>query len=320
MKKILFIPFLFIFFMFLPKEVFAEMNIGVYPPIFQAEATPPAELTTPLKVYNFANTPLETKIVIKPFTQSGDENGEVSFLSKSPTQEFIDKNVRVLDGENQISGITLGAKEVKELTLEIKVAKNESRSDYYFSIIFLSQSEDSKTSNTSASLGGIASNILISVGPKGPTEGEIKEFKAPFFIQNGPVPFKLKLLNSSDHFITPKGNILIKNMFGQTIAKIDLLPVNILSNTSRFVPDYQSYLLSLKDEKTKFDSKTIIWPEKFLLGPYVATLNVSFSDSGPHFKRSIYFIAFPLSALIALIITTLIVIFIIKKIKNRLNS
>lgn len=322
MKKFLFILIFSIFYLVFAKlPVYAQnINLGVYPPIFQATTTPPSEISAPVSVYNFSDNSVDLKIVIKPFSQSESENGEVSYLAKSPTGDFIAKNVRVLDDKNEISGITLSAKEIKKLTLKITVPKDQSRSDYYFSIIFLSSGQEINTSNTSFSLGGVATNVLVSIGPQGPTNGEIKQFSAPFFLQNGPVPFTLKVLNKSDHYVTPKGQILIKNMFGQTVGKIDLLPVNILSNTARFIPDYQSYLISLKNKGFKFDSKTIFWREKFLLGPYTASLTISLSDEGPVFKRSVFFIAFPAEGLIALVLVIFIVLIIRKKIKNRLNS
>jgi len=322
MKKFLFIlTFSIFYFMFAKFPVFAqEVNLGVYPPIFQATTTPPSDISAPVTVYNFSDNPVDLKILIKPFIQSESENGEVSYVSKSPTEDFIAKNVRILDDKNEISGITLSAKEIKKLTLKITIPKDQSRSDYYFSVIFLSSGQEVNTSNTSSALGGVATNVLVSVGPQGPTNGEIKEFSAPFFLQNGPVPFTLKVLNKSDHYITPKGQILIKNMFGQTVGKIDLLPVNILLNTARFIPDYQSYLTSLKNKDFKFDSKTTFWNEKFLLGPYTANLTISLSDEGPVFKRSVFFIAFPIQGLIALVLVVFIILVIRKRIKNRLNS
>jgi hypothetical protein len=321
MKKILFLLILSISFLTFAHSVRAEtINIGVYPPIFQATTTPPSDISAPISVYNFTDSPVELKIIIKPFKQSNSEKGEVSYLSNSPTEDFIAKNVRVLDDKNEISSITLSAKEIKKLSLKIKVPQDQSHSDYYFSVIFLSTNQAANASNISSSLGGVATNVLVSVGPQGPTNGEIKEFSTPFFIQGGPVPFTLKIFNKSDHYITPNGQILIQNMFGQTVGKVDLLPVNILSNTSRYIPDLQSYLVSLKNNGLNFDSKTTFWNEKFLLGPYTASLVISLSDSGPTFKKSVYFFAFPAEALITIILIVIIITIIIKRIKKRLNS
>src|SRR6185312_6850779 len=147
---------------------------------------------------------------------------------------------------------------------------------------FLSQPIKGGQQSNSAVAGGISTNVLLSIGPSGKTTGNIEEFSAPIFTTGGPVPFSLKVSNTSKHFISPQGTILIKNMFGQTIGKVDLLPVNILSNTSRFLPS-----------KNALDTHAI-WPEKFLLGPYSATLTLALSDQGPVYYRTIYFFALPI--------------------------
>lgn len=321
MKKIILITIFNLFFFILAASpVRADgINLGVYPPIFQAETTPPSDISVPLNVYNFSDSPLELRIIIKPFTQRNSETGEVSYIDKSPTEEFISKNVRILSDKNQISSFTLTAKEIKKLTLKITIAKDQSRSDYYFSVIFLSTNLGTNDSNASSSLGGVATNVLISVGPKGPTNGEISEFSAPFFLRSGPVPFTLKVFNSSNHFITPKGNIMVKNMFGQTIGKVDLLPVNILSQTARYIPDFQSYLLSIKGKGSQFDQRKAFWHEKLLLGYYTAIVNVSLSEQGPKFTRSIHFFAFPIEAVLAIIMVIFLILLIRKKISQRLR-
>lgn len=312
---------LLIFIAFLPigKVHASTVNLGVYPPIFQATSTPPANVTAPIDLFNLADESVDVKIILKPFTASSSENGEVSYLSEIPTQSFILNNVKIMDGSKAVDSLTLSPKEVRKLSLNINIPKDQSRSDYYFSIIFVSATAAQNSSNVSQSSGGVATNVLLSVGPQGPTQGEIKEFSVPFFLDNGPVPFTLRLFNSSDHYIAPKGQILITNMFNQTIGKIDLLPVNILENTTRAIPDSESYAQNAKNPNSKFDFKISFWNEKFLLGPYTASLTISLSDSGPVFKRTVHFVGFPILALLAIIIIVFIIMVIRKRIKTNLT-
>lgn len=305
-------------FLFLAKASAQSVSLGVYPPILQVNTTPPAEASSPISIYNLTDNSVNVKIILKPFTASGSENGNPAYLDQSPTQSFIANNVKILDGKNIIDSITLSAKETKKIALSINIPKDQSRSDYYFSVIFISSEQSQIESNSSQSLGGVATNVLLSVGPQGPTNGEIKEFSAPFFIESGPVPFNLRILNSSDHYITPKGQILITNMFGQTIGKVELLPVNILSNTTRAIPDYPSYVLASKDNNLKFDFKTAFWNEKVLFGLYKADLTISLSNSGPNFKRTIHFFAFPFYGVLTIILIIIIILIVRKRIKNRL--
>src|SRR3989344_4647692 len=43
----------------------------------------------------------------------------------------------------------------------------------------------------------------------------IEEFSSNIFFEKGPVPFTVRVRNTGAHFIKPKSEIAIKNMFGQ---------------------------------------------------------------------------------------------------------
>ena len=149
---------------------------------------------------------------------------------------------------------------------------------------------------------------MLSIGPVGKPQGHIEDFSTPFFVSKGPIPFTVQVQNSSDHYVTPKGNIVIKNMFGQTIGKVNLLPVNILANTVRRIPD--SLQASLNSNSDQGNFPVAIWPEKFLVGPYTATLTMALSDNGPLFTKEIAFFAFPLEYLTAILLIVCLIIFI----------
>ena len=80
-------------------------------------------------------------------------------------------------------------------------------------------------------------NVLLTVGPKGKTNGILEDFSSPLFVDSGPVAFNVAVKNTSNHFIQPRGEIIIKNMFGQAIGKVSLLQVNILADSTRRMPD-----------------------------------------------------------------------------------
>jgi hypothetical protein len=189
----------------------------------------------------------------------------------------------------------------------------------------MSADQPQANSNISGATAGIATNVLLSIGPKGPTQGNIEEFSTPIFNSKGPVPFTVRVRNTSNHFITTKGDIVIKDMFGQNVGKVDLLPVNILSQSVRLIPDSQqspganppaslkAYFLSLK-------SIAAVWPETFLFGPYTATLTLALSDQGPLYRRTINFYTFPIGPLFGIIIILIIITAIIIRAKKTTNK
>lgn len=304
-----------------------SIDIGIYPPIFQAQVNPPADIKVPFHIQNYKDEPIELTISLKPFSASKDENGQIEFLDKPdyPDPFFLER-IKVLDGENEIDSITLSGKQKKDLILELLVPSNEAKGEYYFSVVFTSRLLGVTGSNLSEATESVVSNVLLTIGPLEKTEGLIQNFSSPIFVSKGPVPFEVRVKNSSDHYVTIKGDIIVKNMFNQTIGKVNLLPVNILSNTIRRVPDsLQSNTVSDNKykqiqsvvEKNKFP--VAVWPEKFLLGPYTANLTLSMSDSGPVYKRTIYFFAFPLEYLLGIFAIIGMVIFIILRVRKKMT-
>ncbi len=302
----------------------AGVSLGIFPPILQIQANPPTDIKSKIMIENSGSEPMNLDIGIKPFTASSKENGQVTYpadYSSLLADPFIFQKMQLLNGNTPINSITLSPGQKKELTLEILLPQNEIKGDYYFSIIFISSASNQINSNISGATAGIATNVLLSVGPEGPTRGDIEEFSAPTLVTKGPVPFTVKIKNTSDHFITPKGNIIIKNMFGQTVGKVDLLPVNILSQTVRAIPDSlqspsSSPAASLKSYFLSLTSPSAVWPETILFGPYTATLTIALSDQGPLFKRTISFYAFPIESLLGILAVILILIIIITRVKR----
>lgn len=303
-----------------------SIDLGIYPPVFQVDVTPPADIKVPFFLTNFTDVSVDLNLSLKPFEASNDENGQINFLDTIDFADpFIFQKVIVLEDGSPIKAITLSPKQEKQLVLEFKMPSNQAKGDYYFSLIASSNNQEPNSSNLTKSSAGIAANVLLSVGPQGKTQGILENFSAPAFITHGPLPFTIRLRNTSDHFIAPKGDIIIRNMFDQPVGKIKLLPVNILANSIRRIPDsLQSGLALDKDyeqiktvvEKNKYP--VAIWPEKFLLGWYKATLTLSLSDQGPIIRRDTLFFAFPIEYIIGIFVVLGLVISIFLKVRRKI--
>ncbi len=302
----------------------AGVSLGIFPPILEIQATSPTDIKSKILIENLSNDPVSLSIGIKPFQSADTQDGQVYYPSDYSSllvDPLIFSKMQLLDGDNSINEITLSPQQKKELVLEIALPQGEPAGDYYFSIIFQSAENPLQNSTNTTAIAGIATNVLLSIGPKGPTDGNIEDFSAPSFITNGPVPFNVKIRNTSDHFITTKGSIIIKNMFGQSVGKVDLLPVNILSDSVRSIPDslqgpQANPSSSLKLYFQNLKSPAAVWPETFLFGPYTATLTIALSDQGPLFRKTIDFYAFPLYSILAIIIVIAIIVIIALRVKK----
>lgn len=302
MTFLLFIIVVFVLLVLFPKKVFAEkLSLGVYPPLIRIISNDANNIKTPLTIQNPGNTPLKLGILFKPFEV---ENGEVSFL---PSGDKLPLDISLLNNNSPVSEIEIGEKQTKDFILNIDISKNQASADYYFSIVFVTvpqalaspsltwQSWKGVEAQADVSL-GVGTNVLLTVGQEEKANGVIEEFKAPFFKESGPLPFTLRIKNTGKTLFQPYGNILVKNIFNQTVGKIDL--------DSNYI---------LKDSVRTFNP---IWKENFLLGVYTATVQIGLSKDGPILAKTAYFISFPFIPALTIMFIVVLISLIKLKMKN----
>lgn len=278
-------------------------SLSINPPITKIKVNPPAKVRSEIKIKNPSDSPVNLGFVVKPFVANENNTNQVKYLLyadyTASNRNFLQK-VKILENDQSVSKITLAPKQEKKLILLIDLPKEEKSIDHYFSLVFLTQNQDKLNSSYSQIVEGIATNVLVSIKPQG-YKAEIQDFSTSSLVSGGPVKFNVKIKNIGDHFITTNGHILIKNIFGQTVGKVDLEPTNILTKSTAKV--------------SSKGNNDIIWPEKFLLGSYRAKLYVNYENS-PTLLKEIRFLAMPTKQIIVLTIIGIIIIFIRKRAKN----
>ena len=320
MKKILFTIFIFltISLIFLKANVtnsFAQsFNLGVYPPIIQINANPPISIRAPFQVQNFSDQTLKLNVQIHPFSPSTKNNGDIDILWNTPitgADNNIENKFQILDDQgNYITQITLAPKQTKKMFLHVVLPPNEPPSDYYFTLIFISNSIATNQNTSSTLQGGIGINVLLSIGPYSKIpQGSLEKFSAPLIVGSGPIPVKILVNNPNSFFITPHGNLVIYNMFNQIVGKVNLLPVNILANNQRYIPDNKSGFLN-----------QAVWNEKALFGIYRIKLSLLLTPNGPLFEKNIYFLALPLNIILGIIIFCFLLTITILGIREKLKK
>ena len=296
-----------------PKSTNAqEISVGIDPSILQIEATSPSLVKSPISIENQSDQNVTYNIFLVPFKASNLANGQPEFdRTILDTYRDIFGKIKISDENGTLTQISLAPKQKKDLTLSIRLPEGEPPKDYYFSVVFISEAigEENKKSFVGARA-GIGTNILLSVGPKSPTKGYIEQFSGKKFLTRGPTEFSLKVRNESSHYVNTSGNLLIKNVFGQTVGNINFVPANILSGSSRFIES---------ENNPDPGIPKIIWDEKFLFGIYKAELTLALSDEGPIYKDSITFFAFPVELIGGLLIVILVTIGMIKRARSRTN-
>jgi hypothetical protein len=311
--------------LFLPKAYAEGTSLKMQPSNLQIRVTSPADVRAPFTLTNVSEAPVSLTILLKRFRDAGDSTGKViysnsKFITEANTDSFL-KNVQVIDDTVAITQLTLGPKQKKNLVLRVPLPQDASTSsgqDHYFSVVFLDQApqeeaeveEDTTLSQVQT---GISLPVLISVNQTGDQRAFLSQFSAPFVIESGPVPFTVLVKNPGEHFIEAQGMILIKNMFGQTVGKIELPKTNILSGSTRFMTvDPQ--------QKASGNNTQSFWSEEFLLGFYTATITLATSPGQSLYTRSIHFFAFPAIGFTIIFLSILIIIFFILRVRKKLSQ
>ena len=316
MKRIIFV-FLVSIVCFLISASFAHADddfaLALYPPLIEINAEAPSNAETKITIQNKSENKEDLDIVYKPFKLK--KGGQIEYPAEGKPQgedRLIFDKVKIYDGDLAIQTLSLNPFESKDLVLKILLPPLEPSGDYYFSILFVSKGGIGQQSS-SVSSGGIGTNVILSVGGNSQATGYIGDFSTPFFVENGPVEFKLLINNTSKYYVTPRGRIVIRDMLGKDAGFVTLLSRPILADSSRYMVDSQAYRSA-----PSFEREVVSWHQKFLFGIYTATAVVNLSASGPTFERSISFVALPLYLIFALSFIAFIILGIYIRVRRKI--
>lgn len=336
--------FLFIYLLsclFTPLAKAEGLSLILSPSLLRVQLNPKSDYKTPITLINQGSDPVNIQIILKPFLPFG-EDGQIRYLPAGQipgNYKKIFTHVRLTDQGITTSHFNLAPEQKKNLELQIDIPVDElvsDYSDYYFSIVFLASpkpSEDAQVApagtddtdhNITTLNAGIAANILLSVlsdkpqTSNPPPQISILEFSAPFFLQSGPVNFSLRVKNSGNSVLSPDGYILIKNMYGQTIGKVEIAPANILGDSTRYLTDTNYASRSALASPNQLQK--ILWQENFLLGPYTATLSLKLPGQAQPITATIYFLALPVQLIFGIAITLILIIIITIRVRYRLKT
>lgn len=263
--------FLFVFSFAIPAH--ADLGMTTNPQTIYISTRLPADISAPLSIKNTTSQEEQISYIVKPF--SVDNDGKVKYqpFVKEDSKNIKD-HIKLFDGDQEIKdSFALSPNERKKLDLRIQLTQQQSLSDYYFSILFITNNTSDIASNASFQQIGTAINVILSIGDKD-TKGSLEDFSAPLINDEGPISFNISVKNAGSHVFTSKGYILITNMFGQTIGKIDLPNDFVLAKATRTIPE--------------------AWKDKIKFGLYTADLYLTYFPNTQVNHSTIHFFAFPL--------------------------
>ena len=110
--------------------------------------------TIPIYLQNYdANNAIDLNFQIRPFVPSNKFDGQAEIVPQTTTLNADYQNllshIKIIDGDSQISKLTLSPTQRKQITLTIEIPKDFPQGDYYFS--FIAKSNPSSLDDTNIS-------------------------------------------------------------------------------------------------------------------------------------------------------------------------
>ena len=248
MKTIrLLIPLLVLTLSLVYLPIISEVKaIALSPLTFELTANPGDTVTNVLKITNTDSFNVGITIDIDDFIPAGEEGG-VSLEDPSENNTFSLASWVTATP----SAFRLDAGKSMSVEFTILVPLDAEPGGHYSSVL-------ATVSASPLEGGGVAiaqkigSLLLLSVAGDVEEGIIIKEFSVQNFSEYGPITLLTRLENTGTIHVKPRGFILIKNILGKEVAKIDLPQKNVLPRSIRRIE--------------------VTWGERLMFGKYEATL------------------------------------------------
>jgi len=224
------------------------------------------------------------------FEKFTEVNGEKKFLPGEPTE--------LASWFNLPKSVTLKPKEQKQVPFTIEIPKNAPPGGHFAVIWWGTASPDAKEVAIVTRAGIL---VFLQVSGKINEKGEVIEFSlsnGKFFTFKAPEDFIVNFKNQGNTYLKPRGEILIKNIFGSAIAAFDV------NSKERIIFPENSQIL---DVTKKFDKPP------FALGLYRAELTLRWGEKQNDVTRTISFIVFPWKTVLIVVIILAAILFIATK-------
>lgn len=236
---------------FLPVTSTAEA-VSLSPLTFELSANPGEAVSNVIKVTNPDPNPVNIVIEIEDFAAIGEE-GQVTLQPGEDNSTYsLAQWVTVTP-----NAFTIPASDSRSVQFTINIPIDAEPGGHYSSVLASVSAGPAEGAVSIAQK--IGSLLLLNVSGDVKEKLNIEELFVEPFSEYGPVDIVSRFENTGTIHLKPRGFILIKNIFGQEIEKIDLPQKNVLPRSIRRVE--------------------IPWGERLMFGKYEATLTAIYGST-----------------------------------------
>lgn len=320
MKSTFFILILFCFFSLgmpvVAHAQSADLDISLSPPLTHIVIQPGKTALATVKLEN--KSVFDLNVTPNFFDFASDNESGVPVLSDTMSFPYIflqDQNLQM----NKPFVLRTG--EEIQLLFEVNMPQEAFEKEYHFSLVAQVEPVQNilrQNSETSV-MGQIASNFIVTVTTNPQDQGiiELHSFEGPLFVDSlSSIKTKTLVKNVGKNMTVTLGDYKIYNSFNQLVFETEILPENVLPNSSRELMGAE--LVTQDGEEFKIQ-RPFTYKPLFLLGAYRIVLNYhSPGQETQTFTHTVF--ALPISILIILVAAYILYLFYTKTNLFRLDS
>lgn len=261
--------------------------LTVGPAKIEFTANPGENLNFNLFIRNDSDWDEKYYITIEGFS---DVHGERKFFENPLEKEWVEIQKEIF----------LKSKEDIQIPVKINIPESAPPGGHFLAI-WVGSGSPKKEVDQVGIVARVAALVFINIRGNTVYKADIIKFNVKRVVWNFPVKFVYAIKNEGNTYITPKGSIDIKNIFGKEVASLPVNPreLQILPNTQR-------------DLETE-------WQGKFAFGIYKAIFNMTYGENN-NLNFHYWFVFLNVKYLILISALIIFVVFILPILIRKYNT
>lgn len=281
-------------YIFIPQAVHAQARIPlVVAPARQTVAIDAGKTENlQIKFFNESISPIVGSLKAVDFIVTGSDGAPI--LLEDQPNDWV---------KLPYDKASIASGDVLRVNFKVTVPKGTQAGGRYVAIIFEQTGQLNQTSETE-SASSVSPRIvgLLSIRVNGNVyeSAFVDVFKTPKFLEFGKIPVNFTITNKGGYHITPKGQVTLTNWFGQEVERITLENKNIFPNAERL---YETEI-----------------GQTWMFGRYNVGLTANYGDTGKTVLANSFVWVIPITLIIIIIFSSLIIILIAYLISTKLKA
>lgn len=278
-----------------PASLNAATGLTIQPVKISHTLNPGQEATGAISLTNASENAVVVEVKVEDFVPNAGGDG-VKFVSRAEGVSTVRDWIVLNEGDGEI---TLAKDESISIPYTI-VAPENAEPGSHFGVAFfkaVDQADADKQLKVGTQVGTL---IFVTVPGNHLQKGDVLDFTGPGFAQKAPITFTTRFENTGTVHFEPKGSIRIRNLFGNTVTEVPVEGQVVLPT-------------GIKDLRTTFET------DDFLLGRYVATLQLFDGEGNELASKEHVFYVFPIWYGIAFLVVLALLFFLIRFLSTRVH-